>query len=361
MKIRNNEHGSALLMVLLLVLVFTILGMGLLSMNISATKQFNKKEEQVQARHLAEMGVLHYKAEINRKVEEHNNLINGYNNSSINKEKLEEKINSQKILFCSDLAKNSTINEVKYTVKLTERPNCSDNIILTINSIGVVRSSSEIIDAEFTITIPPDAVEVIGGDGEGSVISGNGTLPIPLKDEEVVTSWPCVKHCGYKKINGFVDVDVVGMQKGDITVNNHLVAKDVNITNGNSVNLTIAGDFYVKNNFYAGTQNCFAIQGDFTVKNQIHMKNKTYIFIYGNAYLPSSISQQGNPKIFVLGDVYIDGVKRDNPKPYSDFDKESKQSNGCSLPGTGITGNNPPNQLIINRWGMWKEIKATYR
>ena len=48
-------------MVLLLVVVFTILGMGLLSINISSTKQFNKKEEQVQARHLAEMGILHYK------------------------------------------------------------------------------------------------------------------------------------------------------------------------------------------------------------------------------------------------------------------------------------------------------------
>ena len=51
-------------MVLLLVVVFTILGMGLFSMNISSTKQFNKKEEQVQARHLAEMGILHYKAKV---------------------------------------------------------------------------------------------------------------------------------------------------------------------------------------------------------------------------------------------------------------------------------------------------------
>ena len=55
-KIRGNEHGNALLMVLMVVVVFTILGVGLLSMNASASKQFDKKEEQVQARHRRRWG-----------------------------------------------------------------------------------------------------------------------------------------------------------------------------------------------------------------------------------------------------------------------------------------------------------------
>ena len=71
MKIRYNERGGALLVVLLLVVVFKVVGMGLLTMNISAAKQFNKKEEQVQARHLAEMGVLHYKAEVKQTVDDY--------------------------------------------------------------------------------------------------------------------------------------------------------------------------------------------------------------------------------------------------------------------------------------------------
>ena len=40
-----------------------------MSMNISAAKQFNNKEEQIQARHQAENGLLHYKAMIDKKVE----------------------------------------------------------------------------------------------------------------------------------------------------------------------------------------------------------------------------------------------------------------------------------------------------
>ena len=64
----GNERGSALLIVLMLVVIFTVLGLGLLTMNISASKQFSKKEEQVQARHMAEMGLLHYKKEINNEV-----------------------------------------------------------------------------------------------------------------------------------------------------------------------------------------------------------------------------------------------------------------------------------------------------
>ena len=46
-KLKRNEHGNALLMVLMVVVVFTILGAGLLTMNVSASKQFDKKEEQV--------------------------------------------------------------------------------------------------------------------------------------------------------------------------------------------------------------------------------------------------------------------------------------------------------------------------
>ena len=62
MRVLKEERGYALLISMVLIVVFTVLGMGLLSININASKQFNIKEEQVQARHLAEKGVLHFKA-----------------------------------------------------------------------------------------------------------------------------------------------------------------------------------------------------------------------------------------------------------------------------------------------------------
>ncbi len=109
MKIKNNENGSALLMVLLLMLVFTILGMGLLTMNISAAKQFNK-EEQVQARHFAEMGVLHYKADVEELVEVNNRIlqtiISNHNPNDKNSESLQSKIDNQNNKFCSGIQKS---------------------------------------------------------------------------------------------------------------------------------------------------------------------------------------------------------------------------------------------------------------
>ena len=67
----KGEMGNALLLVLMVIVIFSVVGIGLITMNFSATKQFSKKEEQVQARHQAEMGVLHYKAEIDK-------AVNGY-------------------------------------------------------------------------------------------------------------------------------------------------------------------------------------------------------------------------------------------------------------------------------------------
>ncbi len=66
MVISKNERGGALLLVLMLVVIFSVLGMGVLMLNISASKQLSKKEEQIQARHLAEMGIMHYKAEVEK-------------------------------------------------------------------------------------------------------------------------------------------------------------------------------------------------------------------------------------------------------------------------------------------------------
>ena len=68
MKAIKNEKGYALLMVLMLILLFTVLGMGLMATNMNSAKQFTTKENQVQARHQAEMGVLHYNAILKDKI-----------------------------------------------------------------------------------------------------------------------------------------------------------------------------------------------------------------------------------------------------------------------------------------------------
>ncbi len=61
MKNIKNENGMALVTVLLMITVFSILGMAVISLSISNTKQVTKTEEEMQAVDLAEMGVIYYK------------------------------------------------------------------------------------------------------------------------------------------------------------------------------------------------------------------------------------------------------------------------------------------------------------
>ncbi len=57
----KNEKGMALVTVLLMITVFSILGMAVISLSISNTKQVTKTEGEMQAVDLAEMGVIYYK------------------------------------------------------------------------------------------------------------------------------------------------------------------------------------------------------------------------------------------------------------------------------------------------------------
>lgn len=57
----KKESGIALVTVLLMITVFSILGLAVISLTISNTKQVTKTEQEMQAVDLAEMGVVYYK------------------------------------------------------------------------------------------------------------------------------------------------------------------------------------------------------------------------------------------------------------------------------------------------------------
>jgi len=178
MKYRENERGGALLMVLMLVVVFTILGIGLMSMNMSASKQFDKKEEQVQARHQAEMGILHYKAEVEK-------IVKGYNGAGVEGEKVEDYLKG----FCESIyieEINSPINVGIGTYMVDGMDNkplicgslSSDTteITLKVKSIGrTSQGTSKTIEADITVS------QNDGMDGENN---GNGSIVAPPSIEE---------------------------------------------------------------------------------------------------------------------------------------------------------------------------------
>jgi type II secretory pathway component PulK len=92
----KNQKGYVLLIVLMLIMVFTVLGLSLLTLNITSAKQFNNKEKIVQARHTAEMGALHYKAHIAKEWDKAENDINAEVNrfNGLKKKDREDYLNS---------------------------------------------------------------------------------------------------------------------------------------------------------------------------------------------------------------------------------------------------------------------------
>ena len=57
----HNEKGITLVVVLLMITIFSILGMSVIGYALSNTKQVEKSEQVMQATDVAEMGVIHYK------------------------------------------------------------------------------------------------------------------------------------------------------------------------------------------------------------------------------------------------------------------------------------------------------------
>jgi hypothetical protein len=371
LKFNANENGNALLMVLMVVVVFTILGVGLLSMNASASKQFDKKEEKVQARHQAEMGVLHYKAEVNEMLVAHNVALKRIGKEEKNVEKLKALLSSQNKAFCSELAKKTTTKSLtneRYTVKLKDKVGVKDTgceydendkiIKLTVNSLGEAGLAGKAeIDADLFMYLPKLDFTMVGKDNGGS----GTTPPTPEKPAEVNTIWPCTDNKCEDIISKYTKVTDAVMKMGSLKFEDHLVVNNFRAEGGNGAHLTIAKDFYVENMISVQTHACIAVQGNLTVKNTIESKNKLFIFVYGNAYLPSNINlTSSNNDIYVSGNVYIGGVLQ-VPKPASVKNvPNNSTSNECKLPGPSNQGSDST-EINIFEWDLGEEIKAIYK
>ena len=178
MNLKHNERGSALLMVLMIVVIFTVLGLGLLSMNISASKQFSMKEEQVQARHLAEMGILHYKAEIDKAVKNYNakdfvyvmKTINGVTeidmDASLRKYYRELCQAAESTSIIPHTSTNGEYTVTKGMINCNPPANIPNEMVFDVKSIGVVDSVSKIIDAQVTVASTNETVKKENVTGE---------------------------------------------------------------------------------------------------------------------------------------------------------------------------------------------------
>lgn len=325
MKTGKNENGYALLMVLMLILLFTVLGMGLMATNMNSAKQFNTKEEQIKARHQAEMGVLHYKAQLINTVEENKN---------------EPEVSCSK--FLNEVSELSDDNKSGYLIK-NEDIDCmlsNDVIELSIESTGKYIDREDKIKAKFNINnLSRTSIE-------------EGKIPEPSDYNDILK----VVEGNLKVENGSYSPSENSLYvKGDFTVQHG------NSNGGNDI--LINRNLFVDQDMSIHNHACIVTRGNLIVKGHINSTNKVYIFVYGDAYFKSTSYKSANNKIFVSGKVFEDGVEVSNnfdpvpPGNIYNFHSGSDTGNDnktCPLPGSGNPG------TLSGNWELDEKTEVDY-
>ena len=265
-KFKDNERGGALLMVLMLVVIFTILGVSLLSMNTSASKQFDKKEEQVQARHQAEMGILHYKAEVNKLVQQA---------IDTNDESIDSLLNNIESILLN--------SESDYEVEQTNVELDSEEVELRIDitSKGKSKSSEKEIEATIIIETPIEY---------GNRTDGGGKHDPPIGDDVEY------KSGGYKiPEGGYFPA------KGNLHIDGHLDAE----SGKKDTNLTVEKDLYITGNIVMNNHTCIVVKGNLTILGDLpnNFNAHIYLVVYGDAYFGKAPNKINSGGIFIMGNV----------------------------------------------------------
>ena len=333
MNFLKNERGSTLAITLMVLVIFTVLGFGLITLNTSASKQFDSTEQKVHARHYAEMSLLHYKSEALITLEKHNNELKNIKNKSLTEEQKIIAINSENNKLCTKLTDQIIVSKINTTdPKHYDISNltCQINTEITLATINITgngkSSQGKVENIDLDLLVELSGILKIGtgnGSGEGTGSNGNPspTLPSPPNGGTINNGWPCTdKNCGSHTISHFTDVskkDGLSAKKADLLFNDSLVMKSLKVEPGNGLNLTVKKDFYLNEKLDVHNHACIAVGGNFTVKTSINSINKFYLYIYGDAYLPSTIDFTSvNNMIYVNGDIYVGG-KKISPKPYN--------------------------------------------
>lgn len=326
MKRIRSEKGYALLLVMLLVVLFTIIGMGLLAMNMNAAKQFKSKEEQVQARHQAEMGVLHYKAEIEK------NFL------------LKKQVIENKSVFCNSLKNlKQQVSGEHYSISASECKIENEKITFSFTSKGVSGTLEEkIVEASIFFN------KKSSGQGSGGSIGSGNTNTLPVMPSISVR----------KELNGLeVANGTFPLQKANLYIKGNLTVESGFNMGGSQIE--IPNDLYIDGKMDLHNQGCVVVRNDLTVLDKIEFGNKIYLFVYGDANLPRDIQVHNNGEIFISGNVFINGVKQ-NPKPAKYAAVPSGniyngQGNiSCRLPG-------PSNSQNQELWNLNDKIEAIYK
>lgn len=399
MKVKFNEYGGALIYVLLIVFVFAVIGLGLLTMNLSAAKQFTKKEQQIQARHLAEMGVQHYKAELQNLVKTYNSEPSNYMAYKTTGEvDYGKSIQNYKNGLCS-ITPTVKVNKKEISVQTgvyqvsAQSPLCSqDKIEISITSTGNSTQTKKIVAANLTIASNTNETEP-------SIPSGSESDSKPPKKPSFQDSVNTVstlddvgKNPSYKVIFGLTNknpfstqaaielLGAVDMNKkstwtfyNQLLINGSFTMKTAGI---NLSSLTVQKDFYIGGAFHTENHNELKVSGNLLVMGQSNFGTDSSVIVDGdalfdeliegvqphaniligrNAYFKKPLENVNqNANVCVKGGIYL--WKNNNWATYLPSDRGYSSFNKSCL---GTSTENNGGSLIA--WDVLQDIKAEYR
>ena len=234
MKRFSNENGMALVTVLLMITVFIILGMAVISLSISNTKQVAKTEQEMQAVDVAEMGVIYYKnafiqnaavelkSAINRsKVAIETSNKNKVNKDPISNENILEHLTINTETFNRDYSKEIPDATSPYSFQIMHDESIYRNYILSVNfsSYGYVKRNENIdVEKQLEATINLDVEQLLLNDD----IKSNYSKYKNIDGDAVFTTinggiknsyWDISRNAIFTTINGGIKdsyLDIVG-------------------------------------------------------------------------------------------------------------------------------------------------------
>lgn len=308
MKTIKNEKGYAILMVLMLILLFTVLGTGLMATNMNSTKQFSMKENQVQARHYAEMGLLHYQVLIDDVIKQYKfTSTNTGANTAISNSRVEL---CKKILAIGNIEKK--YNMGSYNVPTVNLSGCAANdtgkIVVTMKSTGNVQNgATKLVEGNMGVT-PPVILAAEASPGTGPAIPSK---PVNNTGQPTITTPPTTGEVrNFVEINGPFNINRASYHFESFIINSPISNDALTVSGGNNGDtLKVEKDLYITGKVSSQNHICIYVQGNLTILGDISLGPKSLILVYGDAYLKGKITNNPNAAIHVIGNTYIGDSK----------------------------------------------------
>jgi hypothetical protein len=328
-KIMRKENGSTLVVALLVIAVFSVLGLTLIGVSLAHSQQISQSTSKIQATNAAEMGLKAY----DQKIKAALNAINGSHPNSFSdmENKVSELVTDQTLP--DDLKSGSDISLLQgnpqFEVTMAkEAESGSNKITLSLTSTGRVQGNQRKISQDQILIFNPLAVNT-------PVYNG---LSLPYMNGSVIVSpgnWDCKPHNNNNIfINGSSEncvgateqsVDLSGInavfqkmpmatstdtmasadQNGDLNIPSP-VNGDLYIVGGSKTinipaNTTFNGNVYISGNVNIGANVDFKgnvyVRGDATSQGNVQLE--------GNALIAGNLDFSGND--VYEGYVFIGG------------------------------------------------------